>query len=295
MDRVVEPLRAMGASIEGRDGGRFPPLVVRGGGLHGIDYTLPVASAQVKAAILLAGLAADGETIVREPVPTRAHTEELLALAGADVEVGEGWVRVRASRVKPLDLDVPGDPSQAAFWVVGACITPGSDLTVENVYRGPARTGFVDVLRRMGADVEMTADGDIRARASSLRGADVGGDEVAGLVDEVPVLAVAAATAEGTTVFRDAAELRVKETDRIATVASELSALGGRVEPRPDGLVVHGGGLRAGHVRSHGDHRVAMAMAVAALAVEGETTIDGWEAVATSYPGFEGDLRACAS
>ncbi|HEX7275901.1 MAG TPA: 3-phosphoshikimate 1-carboxyvinyltransferase [Acidimicrobiales bacterium] len=299
MDRVADPLRRMGARVEGRDGGRFPPLTVRGGGLHGIDYDMPVASAQVKAAVLLAGLSADGETVVRETIPTRAHTEEMLTAAGADIEVEDGGhtIRLRPSALHPFELDVSGDPSQAAFWVVAACIVPGSDLTVDDVYLGPARAGFLDVLAAMGADVERVGERSLRARHSpDLHGTDVEADQIPGLIDEIPVLAVAAATAEGTTTFTGAGELRVKESDRVATVTSELSALGAKVEATDDGLRVTGtggSGLHGGHVRSHGDHRVAMAMAVAAMAATGETVIDGWDAVATSYPGFEDDLRRC--
>lgn len=301
MQRVAGPLRLMGARVDGRQDGNLPPLVVRGGGLAGIDYTLPVASAQVKSAVLLAGLGAEGETVVREPLPTRAHTEELLVSAGADLSVEDGGctLRLRPSALSPLDLDVPGDPSQAAFWVVAACIAPDSDLRVEHVYLGRARAAFLDVLARMGADIEVEATGagtgSIRARTSELRATSVSGAEVPALVDEVPVLAVAAAVAKGTTTFADAAELRVKETDRIATVTTELAAMGVEVEPRPDGLVVHGGApMRGATVRSHGDHRIAMAMAVAGLAAEGRTEIDGWGAVATSYPGFVDDLEAVA-
>jgi 3-phosphoshikimate 1-carboxyvinyltransferase len=294
MDRVAEPLRRMGASVDGRGGGRFTPLVVRGGGLQGIDYDLPVPSAQVKSAVLLAALSAQGETVVRERVATRVHTEELLAACGADVELGDRRVTVRPSPLRPFELDVPGDPSAAAFWVVAACIVPGSDLVVEDVYLGPARSGFLDVLRRMGANVTVTDDG-IHARYGPLHATDVGGDEVPALIDEIPALAVAAAVAEGTTVFRGAAEARLKESDRLATVASELAALGGRVEPTPDGLVVTGARLHGAVVRSHGDHRVAMAMAVGGLAAPGETVVEGWEAVSTSYPGFEETLRSCRS
>jgi len=310
MDRVADPLRRMGAHVDGREGGRLPPLQVRGGSLHGIDYEMPVASAQVKAAILLAGLSAEGETVVREAVATRVHTEEMLADAGADIEVvdeggggGGRTIRLRPSELHPFELDVPGDPSQAAFWVVAACIVPGSDLMIDDVYLGPARAGFLDVLAAMGADVERVGERSLRARYSpDLHGTEVGGHQIPGLIDEIPVLAVAAAVAEGATTFSDAGELRVKESDRVATVTSELSAFGAEVEPTDDGLVVGSGGgggggagLRGSHVRSHGDHRVAMAMAVAAMAADGGSVIDGWEAVVTSYPGFEDDLRRCVS
>ena len=301
MERVTIPLRQMGAEVDGRSGGGLPPLVIRGGGLRGIDYAPPMASAQVKSAILLAGLGAQGETVVREQVATRGHTEEMLRLAGADVgvhRVGSGRVvRLKPSRLQPIDLDVPGDPSQAAFWVTAACIVPGSDVLVENVYVGQGRVGFIDVLRRMGADVRVDEVGDnvgnIRARHSRLSGTVVQGDEVPGLQDEIPVLAVAAAVADGTTTFRDAAELRVKETDRVATLSSELGALGVRVEPTDDGLAVQGGPPPAGGLTSsHGDHRIAMALAVAGLAGIGQVEIDGWDAVGTSYPGFADDLAA---
>jgi 3-phosphoshikimate 1-carboxyvinyltransferase len=298
MDRVAAPLRSMGAHIDGRGGGALTPLVVRGGHLNGIDYRPPMASAQVKSAVLLAGIGADGETIVREAVPTRAHTEELLALAGADVRVEDDGhtIRVRRSELQPFELTVPGDPSQAAFWVVAASIVPGSELTVENVYAGRARTGFLDVLARMGADIHVEPAGaqavDITIRAAPLHGTVIDGDEIPSL-DEVPALAVAAAVAEGETVITNARELRVKESDRIVTVADGLGRLGVDVEPTADGLVIRGGDLRGAAVDSHGDHRIAMALAVAGLAAEGVTRVAGWDAVATSYPSFAEDLAAC--
>jgi 3-phosphoshikimate 1-carboxyvinyltransferase len=304
MDRVSTPLRLMGARIDGRGDGRFPPLVVRGGQLRGIDYAPPVASAQVKGAVLLAGLGASGETTVREQTPTRLHTEELLQLCGADITWAPGTATVRPSGLRPLDLDVPGDPSQAAFWIVAACVTPGSELTVDNVYVGSGRAGFIDVLRRMGAAVELsnadreTSTASISAAYAPLRATEVGGPEVPSLIDEIPVLAVAAATAEGQTTFGDAAELKVKETDRIATVVAALTAVGARSEGRPDGLVVHGSAgrpLAGGTVDSAGDHRVAMAMAVAGLVAAQPVHVDRWEAVSTSYPTFEEDYHRCVS
>lgn len=304
MDRVAAPLRLMGARVDGREGGRFPPLVIHGGGLHGIDYTPPVASAQAKSAVLLAGLGADGDTVVHEPVLTRAHTEELLAMCGADIEVSDDahTVRVRRSRLEAFDLDVPGDPSQAAFWAVAACIVPGSEVVIEDVYVGQARTGFVEVLQRMGASIELEPTGarraNIVARSSpgALHGTDVMGDDIASLIDEIPVLAVAGVVAEGATRFHEVGELRVKESDRIDTMTRELSALGAVVrEPGPGTLEVRNGSLVGTAVQSHGDHRVAMSLAVAALAADGTTTIEGWDAVATSYPSFEDHLQACLS
>jgi len=300
MDRVAKPLRLMGAEVVGHEGGRFPPLVIDGGGLHGIDYTPPVASAQAKSAVLLAGLGADGDTIVREPVPTRAHTEELLALCGADIEVDAKaqTVRVRRSRLVPFELDVPGDPSQASFWLVAACVLPGRELVIENVYVGPARTGFVDVLQRMGAALEIEPTGpqraNIIARSSvdSLRGTEVVGDEIASLIDEVPILAVAAAFADGPTLFREVGELRVKESDRIAAVAANLHALGVHTEEHGDGLRIHGTSapLR-GRVHAFADHRVAMAFGILGALPGNRITIDDPAAVDISYPTFWDDLR----
>ena len=304
MARVAAPLRAMGATVDGRSGGAYPPLVVRGGGLHGVEHRPAVASAQVKGCVLLAGLAADGETTVREPVPTRRHTEELLARFGADVDSGPGWATVRRSVLRGAAIDVPADPSQAAFSVVAASVVPGSDLRLERVYVGPGRAAYLDVLRRMGADIELEPAAhepdvaDLRVRSAALRAADIGGDEVPGLIDEVPALALAAAFAAGTTTVADAGELRVKESDRIRETVRLLRGLGVDAEERPDGLAVAGRpGLRppGGHLDAGGDHRIAMALAVAALAAQAPVTVGGWEVVATSYPGFEEDLQRCAS
>lgn len=301
MDRIAIPLRQMGASIDGRHNGSLAPLVVRGGALHGIDYAPPMASAQVKSAILLAGLAADGETIVREAIATRRHTEEMMEIAGADIDRStkdrDYVVRLRASSLRPFELEVPGDPSQAAFFVVAASIVPDSEVTVENVYVGPGRAGFIDVLRRMGADITLVERGgqaaDIVVRSASLSGTTIEGAEIPSLIDEIPVLAVAAACAKGTTVVRDAAELRVKESDRIATLTSELGALGAQIEPTDDGFVIDGGTLNpVGSVKSHGDHRIAMALAIAAMLGERELSVEGFESVATSWPTFKTDLEA---
>ena len=296
MDRVAIPLRQMGAQVDGRANGSYPPLAIRGGNLRGIDYAVPVSSAQVKSAILLAGLNATGETVVHEPTRSRAHTEEMLAVRGADIDVDGATVRLRASQLTPLDEDVPGDPSQAAFWLIGAGAITGSAITVEGIYLGHARGGFLDVLQRMGADVTITPNGrafDVTVRSAPLKATDIGEDEVAGLVDEVPALAVAAAIASGTTRITGAAELRVKESDRVATTAAMLRAFGVPVEELPDGLVITGGAsLRAGTVDSHGDHRIAMAAAILALAADGTSTITGFAAVDTSYPGYLDTLAA---
>jgi 3-phosphoshikimate 1-carboxyvinyltransferase len=307
MDRVAVPLRRMGATVQGRTQHCFPPVTIRGGALEGIDYTTPMASAQVKSCVLLAGLAAEGETVVREPVLTRLHTEELLARCGAwvrqsDDDAGGHVVAVRPSVLAPFELDVPGDPSQAAFWVVAACLVPGSSVTVARVYVGRGRRGYLDVLARMGANIEevpttgpgdLGATADIVARFGPLQGTEVRAAEITGL-DEVPVLAVAAACASGDTVFRDVGELRVKESDRLAGVAELVAVFGARAEVEGDDLRVHGGGrLVPGALDARGDHRMAMAAAVAGLAAGSErSSIAGWSAVDTSYPGFAADLAS---
>jgi 3-phosphoshikimate 1-carboxyvinyltransferase len=300
MGRVTGPLRQMGARIDGRADAAFAPLSIRGGGLSGIDYTPPVASAQVKAAILLAGLAADGETTIHEAIPTRRHTEEFLERCGADVSITE-WadgyaVTVRRSVLAPFTLDVPGDPSQAAFFCVAATIIPGSDLVIENVYVGPGRAGFLEVLAEMGADITIAETGpataDLHVRAASLKATEISGARVADTIDEIPILCVAAALAEGTTRVADAAELRVKESDRIETVAAALRALGSEVVTFPDGLEVTGGYvLGDARIDAVMDHRVAMAASIAALAGTGDVEITGFEAVESSWPSFRSDLE----
>ncbi len=300
MARVTEPLRRMGAQIDGRDGAQFAPLSVRGGGLQGARLELHVASAQVKSALVLAGLQAEGVTEIVEPAASRDHTERMLAAFGAPVQAAGTTVHVERGAPSSFELDVPGDPSSAAFFVVAACITPGSDIVLEEVALNPNRIRYIDVLTRMGADIDVTATGeragepvgDIRVRSSELTGTVVAGDEVPAVQDEIPVLAVAAAFADGISEFRDAAELRVKESDRIATMEQELTQLGVGVETQRDALLVRGGHPRTGLLKSHGDHRVAMAAAVAAVALAGETTVRGWQAVGISYPGFVDDLVA---
>ena len=296
MDRVASPLSLMGAVVEGVGERCLPPLTVTGGSLVGIDYTPPMASAQVKGAVLFAGLDADGETVLREPVATRSHTEEMLAEAGADINV-EPWaagrvVRLRRSVLRPRDWVVPGDPSQAAFWAVAGVIVPGSRITVEQIHFGAERIGFLHVLRRMGAAVQFDAGagdvGSFEAVHSPLRGTTVEAAEIPSL-DEVPILAVAAMVAEGPTRFRDVGELRVKESDRLEGTVRLVEAFGGAAHIEGEDLIVTGGTtLTPGTVDAAGDHRMAMAAAVAASACTGPGTsiISGWESVATSYPGF---------
>ena len=302
MDRVAEPLGLMGATVTGQGERCLPPVRVRGGALRGIDWTSKVASAQVKSAVILAGLSAEGTTTVREAVTTRTHTEEMLAEAGADLTVepwGEGRVvHVRASSLKPVDRTVPGDPSASAFFAVAGCVVPGSAVDVAGVYHGPARLGYVAVLQRMGASITLVpgAPGTttIRATSGPLTAAEVRASEIPSL-DEIPALAVAAAVATGTTVFTDVGELRVKEVDRLVAVAAMVEAFGARATIDGDTLAVTGvgGALRGGRFDSRGDHRMAMAAAVAGLAAHpGERSlITGFGAVETSYPAFAADLE----
>ncbi len=296
MKRVVAPLTAMGARIWGRRGGELAPLAIQGGSLQAISYDSPIASAQVKSAVLLAGLYADGETTVREPHLSRDHSERMLRWFGADVRPFAGGVTVAGRpRLVARDMYVPGDISSATFFLVAALITPGAELLVKNVGLNPSRSGSIDILRAMGGELELLNEreqsgepvADILVRHSRLKGIEIGGDVVPRAIDEFPVLSVAAALAEGTTVIRDAEELRVKETDRIAAMASELGKLGAAVEPTPDGMIITGRErLQGGAVTSHGDHRIAMSCAVAALAAAGPVAIADTACTETSFPGF---------
>jgi len=295
MGRVAEPLRSMGARIDTADGGR-PPLHIYGGQrLHGIDYRLPVASAQVKSALLLAGLFADGETIVHEPAPTRDHTERMLRGFGYDVMVDGPTVRVHGGGgLGACTIDVPADISSAAFFMVGASIATGSDITLEHVGINPTRIGIINILRAMGANIEISHArevggepvADIRVRSASLRGIEIPPDQVPLAIDEFPVLFVAAACAEGTTVLRGAEELRVKESDRIAVMAQGLRSLGVEATEQSDGIVIRGGTLRGGEVQSHADHRISMAFAISALRAVDPVTVHDCKNVDTSFPGF---------
>jgi len=300
VDRIAAPLRSMGAQLRCRED-RLPPLEVEGAPLQGVSYELPVASAQVKSCLLFAGLLAEGETRVVEPLPSRDHTERMLAAAGAEVERSNGAVAVRtAQRLEPGEIAVPADFSSAAFFLVAALLIPGSDVSLSGVGLNPTRTGLLPILARMGGEVEVEPEGErggepagrLRVRAAELRGTEVGGAEVPLAIDELPLVALAACFAVGETTIRDAAELRRKESDRIAVVAEVLNGLGGRVEPTADGMRIEGGGLRGGAVASHGDHRVAMLAAIAGLASSQGAEVEGMEAAAVSYPGFEADLAA---
>jgi 3-phosphoshikimate 1-carboxyvinyltransferase len=301
MKRVVQPLTAMGGRIWGRQGGELAPLAIQGGPLVAANYDSPIASAQVKSALLLAGLYAEGETTVREPHLSRDHSERMLAYFGADVRPFPGGVTMAGEPdLEGREVFVPGDISSAAFFMVAALITPGSELLIRHVGINPTRSGVIDILRRMGGDIELLDTrelsgepvADLLVRGSSLRGIEIGGELVPRAIDEFPVISVAACFAEGTTVIRDARELRVKETDRIAAMTEALTRLGGVVEAREDGMVISGvPGLRGGAVKSQGDHRIAMSMAVAALRADAPVVIDDTECTETSFPGFWELLR----
>ena len=304
MGRIVEPLRLMGARVDGRRGGTLAPLTFNGGDLQGIKYELPVASAQLKSCLLIAGLVARGPTRLREPAPTRDHTERMLAAMGVPVVADEGTVALEPGPLRASDIAVPGDISAAAFWLVAAAIHPDARIRVTGVGMNPSRAAVLEALRRMGASVRVESEreaggepvADIVAESSALSGIEIAGEEVPGLIDELPVLAVAASVARGTTIIRDAAELRTKESDRIRSMAQGLARMGARVEERPDGLVIHGGlALHGATCRSHGDHRIAMSLAVAGLVARGETGIQGAECVAISYPDFWDQLQAVGS
>jgi 3-phosphoshikimate 1-carboxyvinyltransferase len=298
MERVAKPLRLMGARIDTTNG--KAPVTVSGGGLGGVVHRLEVASAQVKSALLLAGLQASGATEIHEPSPTRDHSERMLRAMGVQLEVHPGVIRLAGpARPRAIDVEVCGDASSSAFFVVAGCLVPGSAVTVERVCLNPGRVGFLDVLERMGARIDVRprgesageSFGDITVSASDLRATVITPDEVPSCIDELPVLAVAAAAATGHTVISGAEELRVKESDRIATVAAMLRELGVAVTERPDGMIIEGVG--AGHrlrggctVVSAGDHRIAMAGGVAALAADADVTIDDAAAATISFPRF---------
>jgi 3-phosphoshikimate 1-carboxyvinyltransferase len=295
----------MGAQVWGRGDGAYPPLAIRGGELRGMRYRMPVASAQVKSSLLLAGLFAQGKTSVEEPAPTRDHTERMLRAMGARLctEAGVLTIEPLEGDLAPLDLRVSGDISAAAFWMVAAVLHPDAEIHLPGVGVNPTRSGIIDVLRTMGADLEVAEEreqggepvADVTVRSSRLAPAEVGGDLIPRLIDEIPVLAVAAALTPGRTVIRDAGELRVKESDRIATTCCELRRFGARVEELPDGLAIEGVQCLSGaRCRSHGDHRLAMALGVAGLLAQGETVIEGAEAAEVSYPGFWKDLAGLA-
>lgn len=297
MKRVVEPLSLMGASISGRKDGSLLPLAIKGQRLKGITYRTPVASAQLKSAILLAGIYAEGETAVIEPEKSRDHTERMLKLFGADVRTDKNVIKVRSTkRLNGCKINIPGDISSAAFFMVGAAITPASSLLIRDAGVNPTRTGIIDILKKMGGSIELLNErevsgepvSDILVKSSRLKGIDISGEELLPAIDEFPIICVAAAFAEGTTRISGAKELRVKESDRIAVMSEALSAVGIPNTEKEDGIIIEGikGEIKGGAIESHGDHRIAMSMAMAALRSASGIEIKGAASVDVSFPGF---------
>ncbi|MFC1978664.1 3-phosphoshikimate 1-carboxyvinyltransferase [Chloroflexota bacterium] len=302
MDRVIVPLRFMGATIWGKNKDGLAPLIIRGTTLHGIRYEMPIASAQVKSAILLAALYAQGSTSITEPVKSRDHTERMLRAMGAALNMSGNEVRLLppSKPLRSMDVVVPGDISAAAYWLVAGAIHPNAKIELTGVGVNPTRRGVIDVLVAMGAKIEIENErkeggepvADIVVESNELKGVDIDGDMIPRLIDEIPVLAVAAAMAKGKTTIRDAGELRVKESDRITTTVTELRKLGAQVDEMLDGMVIQGTGrLTGAECDSYGDHRLAMALGVAGIVAEGDTVVYNAEAVNVSYPGFWDDLN----
>lgn len=301
MDRVVVPLRKMGATFTGRENGNLLPIAIEGKKLNGMTYTLPVKSAQVKSAILLAGLVTDGKTTVIESAQTRDHTERMLQAFGADISVRDKEITITNKNVlHAIDVHVPGDISSAAFFFVAAAIVPGSELTLKNVGLNKSRSGIIDVMQQMGASFDITNErtvsgepvGDLTVSYSHLTGTVIDGEMIPRLIDEIPVIALLATQAEGTTIIRDAEELRVKETDRIAAVAEVLTSLGANIETTNDGMIIRGKTkLSGGKTSAYHDHRMAMMNSIASLISENEVVIDDLSSISISYPGFFNDLN----
>jgi 3-phosphoshikimate 1-carboxyvinyltransferase len=298
MSRVIKPLLSMGADIWGRQGNSLAPLAIQGRQLKGIHYQSPIASAQVKSCVMLAGLLAEGKTTVTEPALSRDHSERMLRAFGAEVLVDPEALSVTVTghpTLRGQTVIVPGDISSAAFWLVAGAIVPGSDLLIQNVGINPTRTGILEALGQMGADIteenrrEVAGEpvSDLRVRHSQLKATTIEGDIIPRLIDEIPILAVAACFATGTTIIKDAEELRVKESDRITVMATQLNAMGAKISERPDGMEITGPvQLKGAEVDSFTDHRIAMSLAIAALLATGDTTIHRAEAASISYPNF---------
>ena len=301
MGRIVKPLKQMGADITGAQDDTLAPLNFNGGNLSGIDYPLPVASAQLKSAILLAGIRADGETVVHEPERCRDHTERMLTAMGAGIEANNGTISVERSELTASDVEVPGDISSAAFWLVAGICHRDAEVRIMNVGVNPTRAGVITALKDMGGDIELVDErevagepvADIVARSSELRGTELGGGIIPLLIDEVPVIAVAAAMARGETVIRDAAELRIKETDRIAATVDWLQCAGINAEARDDGMVIYGQGkIGGGTFDSRDDHRIAMSLGIAGLVADDAISVKDAECASISYPGFWNEVKA---
>lgn len=302
MTRVTVPLREMGAQIEGRENGKFTPLAIRGGNLNPIHYQMPVASAQVKSSLLFAGLQAQGETVIIEKAESRDHTERMIRQFGGEIKKENGVIAIKGGQTLTAShVHVPGDISSAAFFVVAGSIIPDSEIILKNVGLNPTRTGILDVMLNMGANIEIRPGdegsfepfGDLIIKSSQLKGTIIEGDLIPRLIDEIPVIALLATQAEGQTIIRDAQELKVKETNRIDTVVQELKKLGARIEPTEDGMIIYGKSkLSGGTVSSHGDHRIGMMLAIAAAICSEEVYLENPTAISVSYPNFFNHLNS---
>ncbi|MCH2525860.1 MAG: 3-phosphoshikimate 1-carboxyvinyltransferase [Dehalococcoidia bacterium] len=300
MSRISTPLSLMGANIIGRKNNSLAPLAIKGGGLSGIEYDMPVASAQVKSSLIIAAMFAKGETILQQPSLSRDHTERMLKAMGADISEDDLSIFVKpVSNLKPVDMSIPGDISAGAFWMVAAAAHPNAKIKLENVVMNPGRTGIMDVLRMMGAKISVENDRidggepicDVTVESSEMTGIDIAGEMIPRTIDEIPIIALAACFAKGKTTIRDASELRVKESDRITTTVNELSKLGANIQELPDGLLIEGTGyLSGGNCSSNGDHRLAMTLAIAGTLANETVNISESEAVSVSYPNFWNDL-----
>ncbi|WP_042457832.1 3-phosphoshikimate 1-carboxyvinyltransferase [Neobacillus dielmonensis] len=296
MTRVTDPLAKMGAIIDGRQNAKYTPISIRGGELNAINYRLPVASAQVKSSIILAGLQANGETVIEEPAETRDHTERMIRQFGAEIIKENRLIKVKGGqKLSAAAVHVPGDISSAAFFLAAGVTVSGSSIVLKNVGLNPTRTGMIEVMKRMGAELKIfeydngsfEPAGDIVVKTSNLKGTVIEGDIIPTLIDEIPIIALMATQADGPTIIRNAEELKVKETNRIDTVVLELQKLGAAIEATEDGMLIHGNSkLHGGSVSSHGDHRIGMMLAIAALLCDGEVALEQPEAISVSYPNF---------
>ncbi|MCM3114624.1 3-phosphoshikimate 1-carboxyvinyltransferase [Neobacillus sp. MER 74] len=302
MTRVTNPLSELGAKIDGRNNGSYTPISIRGGELKPVNYQLPVASAQVKSALILAGLQAEGQSVIIEPEETRDHTERMIIKFGGEIHKDNQMIIVNGGqKLVGTTVHVPGDISSAAFFLVAGAIIPGSEVVLKNVGLNPTRTGIIEVMKKMGADLEIVQNeessfepmGDLIIKTSSLKGTVIEGDLIPKLIDEIPIIALLATQAEGTTIIKDAEELKVKETNRIDTVVHELKTLGAKIEATEDGMIIHGKTkLVGGTVASHGDHRIGMMLAIAALLCEEKAVLENPEAISVSYPNFFDHLNS---
>ncbi|WP_163537652.1 3-phosphoshikimate 1-carboxyvinyltransferase [Gracilibacillus sp. YIM 98692] len=305
MDRITIPLRKMGAKIDGREEGRLLPISLRGGNLQPIHYHTPVKSAQVKSGVILAGLMTEGTTVVQEDTKTRDHTENMLKAFGADLTIDGNTVKIKGNQpLQACDIEVPGDISSAAFFLVAAAITPNSHITIENVGLNPTRTGIIDVLKLMDADISVVTKrtiggepiGDITVRTSAPKAVTIEGDIIPRIIDEIPIIALLASQAEGTTIIKDAEELRYKETDRIKSVVNTLKQLGVQIEATQDGMIIQGGNtLHGASTQSYGDHRIGMMVAIASLLTKESIELHDDQCIAISYPNFFADLQSLLS